>query len=198
MEALKIYSSTASLVSSVARLFASACSGASTIKVAPWSVSGRVVYTVIFSSLSVYRESPPLRRRILPIQSVCIFLTFSGQSSLSRSSSRRSAYAVIFSIHWRKILLGYRRAAALAAAVYNFLIGKAGLTGRTPVNGELLLVGQSLLEHLYKDPLGPFIKLGVCGVDFHIPVINSSDLVDLPLDIRDVGSGGNCRMDCPS
>ena len=35
----------------------------------------------------------------IPIQSVCIFLTFSGQSSLSRSFKRRSAYAVILSIH---------------------------------------------------------------------------------------------------
>ena len=43
MEESKIYFSTASLVSSVARPFAIACSGASTINVAPCSVSGRVV-----------------------------------------------------------------------------------------------------------------------------------------------------------
>ncbi|EFR84364.1 hypothetical protein NT04LM_2496, partial [Listeria monocytogenes FSL F2-208] len=34
-----------------------------------------------------------------PIQLRCISLIFSGQSTRSRSSSKRSAYAVILSIH---------------------------------------------------------------------------------------------------
>uniref|UniRef100_A0A2P2MC47 LeucinetRNA ligaseic/mitochondrial n=1 Tax=Rhizophora mucronata TaxID=61149 RepID=A0A2P2MC47_RHIMU len=35
----------------------------------------------------------------LPIQFLCISLTLSGQSRSSKSSRRRSAYAVILSIH---------------------------------------------------------------------------------------------------
>src|SRR5215831_10017144 len=36
----------------------------------------------------------------LPIQLLCIVLTFSGQSRCSRPLSRRSAYFVMRSIHW--------------------------------------------------------------------------------------------------
>ena len=36
-----------------------------------------------------------------PIQLRCINLMGSGQSSMSRSRSRRSAYEVMRSIHWR-------------------------------------------------------------------------------------------------
>ncbi len=37
----------------------------------------------------------------MPIQLRCISLMPSGQSSVSRSLRSRSAYSVIFSIHWR-------------------------------------------------------------------------------------------------
>ena len=76
----------------------SGCSGASTMYVAPKSVSGRVVNTVTTSSLPSSSKSTdaPVDR---PIQFRCISLIDSLQSSRSRSASRRSAYAVMRSIH---------------------------------------------------------------------------------------------------
>jgi hypothetical protein len=57
--------------------------------VAPNTVSGRVVKTVIFSPLGVSNTSsaPTLR----PIQLRCIAIVLSDQSSVSRLASNRSA-----------------------------------------------------------------------------------------------------------
>ena len=93
-----MYFSTASFCSAVVSSFTSLCSGAITMYVAPKRVSQRVVYTSRYSSLpSILKrtEAPSLR----PIQFLCIAFTDSGQSRESRSSSRRSAYAVILRIH---------------------------------------------------------------------------------------------------
>jgi len=102
------YFSTASFCAAVVSSFTIGCSGAMTMYVAPKSVSGRVVYTVSFvlvglPSLSAIGNctSPPVLR---PIQFFCMSFTLSGQSSSSRSLKRRSAYAVIFKIHWRIVL----------------------------------------------------------------------------------------------
>ncbi len=77
----------------------SGCSGASTMYVAPNSVSGRVVNTVIatssWPSTAKSTSAPTLR----PIQLRCIVLIDSGQSRRSRSARSRSLYAVIRSIH---------------------------------------------------------------------------------------------------
>ena len=93
-----------------------------------------------------------------------------------------------------KVFLGNRGAAALAAAVYYFLVGQSGLTGGAPVDRELFLIGQAFFEHLNENPLGPFIKIRICGVHFHIPVIDGCDLVDLAFDICDILCGGDGRM----
>ena len=74
------------------------------MKVAPNSVSGRVVKTSIDASWPTTGKdtrAPWLR----PIQLRCMSLTFSGQSTRSRSSASRSAYAVIRIIHWRRLRL---------------------------------------------------------------------------------------------
>ena len=85
------------------------CSGATTMKVAPNSVSGRVVKTSMTSSapardpaarVTGKRTDAPVER---PIQLRCMILTFSGHSTRSRSSASRSAYAVIRIIHWRRL-----------------------------------------------------------------------------------------------
>src|SRR5665648_431168 len=98
----------------------SGCSGASTMKVAPNSVSGRVVKTSIptaFAPSAVF--APPavaepsatgawkdtLAPDERPIQLRCISLTGSGQSRRSRSSTRRSEYSVIRIIHWDRLRL---------------------------------------------------------------------------------------------
>ena len=66
--------------------------------VAPNNVSGRVVNTSM-SPASVWNNTDaPVDR---PIQLRCMALTFSGQSSNSRSSSSRSEYAVMRIIHCR-------------------------------------------------------------------------------------------------
>ena len=94
-----------------------------------------------------------------------------------------------------KVFLGYCRTAALTFSVYDFLIGKSGLTGRTPVDRELFFVSQSVLEHLYKDPLGPFVEVRIGGVHFHIPVVNCRDILDLTFDVGNVLLCGDFRMD---
>ena len=63
-------------------------------------MSGRVVKTSIASSPDLKVTRAPCER---PIQFRCMDLTFSGQSSRSRSSTRRSAYAVIRIIHCRRL-----------------------------------------------------------------------------------------------
>ena len=68
----------------------SGCSGETTMKVAPKSVSGRVVNTVRGSSSpgTVKSTQAPSER---PIQLRCMRRTFSGQSMVSRSAISRSA-----------------------------------------------------------------------------------------------------------
>jgi hypothetical protein len=83
------YASTSARRSSVVSRSTSGCSGARTMKVAPNSVSGRVVKTRIgsTSSGSVGKSiSAPSER---PIQFVCIALIGSGQSMPSKSAARR-------------------------------------------------------------------------------------------------------------
>ena len=73
--------------------------------VAPYSVSGRVVNTRISrpatgAALWKTTSAPSLR----PIQLRCMATVEAGQSSSSRSASRRSAYLVMRSSHWRRSL----------------------------------------------------------------------------------------------
>jgi len=82
----------------------SGCSGESTMNVAPKRVSGRVVKTVRRSSPSAAGTAKWTRAPVdRPIQLRCIALTLSGQSMDSRSSMRRSAYAVMRICHCRRL-----------------------------------------------------------------------------------------------
>src|SRR5665648_1093641 len=97
----------------------SGCSGASTMKVAPNSVSGRVVKTSIATVFAPSAVTPSetvepsatgawkdtLAPDERPIQLRCISLTGSGQSSRSKSSTSRSEYLVIRIIHWDRLRL---------------------------------------------------------------------------------------------
>jgi len=80
----------------------SGCSGARTMNVAPKSVSGRVVNTVSGPAGEPNSTRAPCER---PIQLRCMLLIASVQSSVSRSSISRSAYAVIRISHWRMLRL---------------------------------------------------------------------------------------------
>ncbi|PFG37845.1 leucyl-tRNA synthetase-like protein [Flavimobilis soli] len=70
-------------------------------EVAPNRVSGRVVKTS--TSLPPWTSNRTLAPCERPIQLRCIALTLSGQSMSSRSSARRSAYAVMRMFHWRRL-----------------------------------------------------------------------------------------------
>ena len=99
------YSSTAAFCPGVVSTSTSGCSGASTMKVAPKMVSGRVVKTRMtgFSAWTralSWRSSATLGRArgkwtsapsLLPIQFSCAFLVVSDQSIQERFSSRRLA-----------------------------------------------------------------------------------------------------------
>ncbi|MNW61415.1 hypothetical protein D3C74_394690 [compost metagenome] len=71
-------------------------------------MSGRVVKTSTSPTGLLPPIAPSIAKRTVapslrPIQLRCIDLTFSGQSMRSRSSARRSAYAVMRMFHWRRL-----------------------------------------------------------------------------------------------
>ena len=86
-------------------------------------------------------------------------------------------------------------AAALANAVDHLLIGQHALAAGTPVHGHGGLVGQALLEHLQKDPLGPLIVVGVRGVYHPVPVKAVAQHFQLAGEVGDILPGDNGRMD---
>ena len=82
--------------------------------------------------------------------------------------------------------------ADLQRYAYNIL--ERRLTGRTPVNRHLFFISKTCFEHFYENPLCPFIKVWICCIYFHIPVINGSDFIDLSFDILNVGCCCNLRV----
>ena len=93
------YFCTTSLFSSVVNWSNIGCSGATTKYVAPYKVSGLVVYTSKNEESSSETGNFNCAPSLLPIQLRCISLMDSGQSKSSKSSNNRSANFVIFSIH---------------------------------------------------------------------------------------------------
>ena len=83
-------------------------------------------------------------------------------------------------------LVHHRAAAALAHAVHHFLVGQHAFAGGTPVHGHLFLVGQTMLEQLQEDPLGPLVIVRVCGIDFPGPVEGDAQGLDLLLEAGNV------------
>ena len=78
-----------------------------------------------------------------PIQLRCMVLIDSGQSIRSRSSSRRSAYAVIRIFHWVRVRVKTGKLPALAAPVGgDLLVGQDGAQAGAPVDRRLVAVGQ--------------------------------------------------------
>src|SRR5262249_9784365 len=89
------------------------CSGASTMNETPKTVSGRVVKKRTslpgLAATGNASSAPSLR----PIQLRCCNLIGSGQSILSRSSSRASAYAVVLIYHCSRSFLPLGRSVCL-------------------------------------------------------------------------------------
>src|SRR5580700_6513498 len=119
---------------------ATGCSAAIAMKVAPNSVSARVVNTL---------SAPALRPALEPRQ--------------RREQLIRVARDV--EVVHRDLALFHRRAGAPAAAVDHLLVGKHGLIHRIPVHDPRLAVGDAPLAHAQKQPLVPAVVLGIAARD---------------------------------
>ena len=99
------YASSSARTDSSASSAARGASAATTMKVAPCRVSGRVVNTVTWGPSSIWKSTWAPSER--PIQLRCIASTRSGQwpVSWSMSSSRASAYSVMRKYHWFRVRL---------------------------------------------------------------------------------------------
>ena len=91
--------------------------------------------------------------------------------------------------------MNYLTAAALADTVDDLFVGKYHLTGGTPVDRHLLFVCQSLFVQLQENPLGPFVVIGIGGVDFAVPVKGDAQRLELLLKACHVIFGDNLGMD---
>jgi len=76
-------------------------------------------------------------------------------------------------------------AAALAVAVDHLLVGEHGLVDRAPVHRRLLAVGETLLEQLGEDPLGPAVVLRMVGGDLARPVDRDAPFHELAAELLD-------------
>ncbi len=79
-----------------------------------------------------------------------------------------------------------RRGAPPARALDHLLIGEDRLTARTPVDGRVLPVRETALEHLQEDPLVELVVLGQTGGDFALPGVADAQPLQLPFHVRDV------------
>ena len=86
-------------------------------------------------------------------------------------------------------------AAALAHAVYNFLVGQNDLAAGAVVDGGSLFISQTVLVQLQEDPLGPLVVLGVGGVDLAVPVKAQAQCLQLALEAGHVLGGHDFRVD---
>ena len=86
-------------------------------------------------------------------------------------------------------------AAALAHAVDHFLVGQHALAAGAPVDGHGGLIGQTVLEHLQENPLGPLVVIGVGGIHAAIPVKAVAQHLQLAGEVGDVVLGDDGGMD---
>ena len=86
-------------------------------------------------------------------------------------------------------------AAALASAADDFFVRKTDLAGGAPVDGHLRLVGETCLEELQEDPLGPVIVFRISCIDLAVPVEGIAEAVQLLLEAGNVPLGHDARVD---
>ncbi len=67
--------------------------------------------------------------------------------------------------------LAHLCAATFAQTVYHLFIGQYRFTGRTPIHCGFLFIGQTLFIQLQKQPLCPFIIIGMASCHFPVPII---------------------------
>ena len=85
-------------------------------------------------------------------------------------------------------------AAPLAHAADHFFVGQHAFAGGAPVDRHFLFIGQPLLKQLEKDPLGPFVIVGIGGVDFPRPVEGQAQRLQLALEAGHIVFGHDFGM----
>ena len=86
------------------------------------------------------------------------------------------------------------RAAALAAAVDDLLVGEHGRVVRAPVDGRLAAVGEARLEQLQEDPLRPAVVARLVGAELPRPVEGDAPAAEVLLEGGDRGGGRVARV----
>ena len=169
------YASRAAACSSVTSSTASGASAATTKKVAPYRVSGRVVKTV--TSLAGLPPSASITKLTCapserPIQFFCMARTRSGQWPLQLVHVIEQPVRVLGDLEVPLVqgLLGDGGAAAFAGTVDHLFVGQHGLVLGAPVDRRILAVGQAALVEALEQPLGPAVVLRVRGVQPAGPV----------------------------
>ena len=162
----------------------------------PKTVSGRVVKkrTSLPGWPSTGKASSAPSER--PIQLRCISLIGSGQSMPSRSSSRRSAYAVILKNHCSRSFLVTGLSVcrqqqplttcSLARMVRHLLA--------PPLRTHRAVGEPALVEHQEEEPLRPAVVFGRRRIDFARPIVGASDQLQLSLEVGGVARNGLLGM----
>ncbi len=86
------------------------------------------------------------------------------------------------------------RAAALAAAVDDLLVGEHGGVLGAPVHRCLLAVGEALLEEAEEQPLGPAVVLGCVGCELAAPIDRDAPGLELLAEGGDRALGRDARV----
>ena len=87
------------------------------------------------------------------------------------------------------------RAAALAHAFDDFLVGKTDLAAGAPVDGHGSLVGHAVLEQLQEDPLRPLVVLRIGRVHDAVPVEAVAEHFQLTGKVLDILLRDDGRVD---
>ena len=85
--------------------------------------------------------------------------------------------------------------AAFTNAVYYFFVRKNNFAAGAPVYVCLFFISKAAFEKLDKNPLGPFIIVGVGGVDFSVPIEGKSKRFKLGLEMVNVVFGYDFGVD---
>ena len=160
------------------------------MKVAPNSVSGRVVKTRRtsppgwWSSGAIAKSiSAPSDR---PIQLVCMCRIGSGQSRPVKSSSS-SAYGGRAQVPLVQVALLDQRAAAPAVPIGALdLLARERPVVRAPVDRRLHAIGQALLQEAQEQPLVPAVELRVGRDDLGVPGERRAHRPELAAHLLDV------------
>gem|GEM_PF-5115966 len=81
------------------------------------------------------------------------------------------------------------RTAALAGPIDDFLVCETDLAACAEVYRQLGLVSQALFKHLQKNPLRPFIIIGIGGINLAVPIEAETEHLELTAEYGNVALG---------